>query len=299
MILKRYLLCLSILLVTAVPSFAKAWRGIEPLHSTRVDVIRLLGTPKDERSPYEWEYEFPEGWVRIHFSTGAPCEEGLPSGWKLPKDIVINIDINPSVPQKLSDVLIAGKVYDRVQTVHTPGLNYYIDPDEGIRFTDQNGHVTSITYGPTTKDKDYRCGEYKSAAPVTPGVKLKSVEHYPFEEFGNIRYEDAQARLDNFAIQLFQLQEKEPEWRGYIVVYAGRHSRIGEAQHKANCYKNYLVHVRQMDPARLFAADGGYREDMQVQLFLGRADYYPPVLIPTLSPKKAIVINRRLRSCKE
>jgi hypothetical protein len=295
----RYLFCLSILLVSTVPTFAKSWRGLEPLHATRADVLRLLGTPKDERSPYEWEYEFPEEWVRIYFSTGAPCEEGLPSGWKLPKDIVINIDVNPSAPQKLSDVLIAGKEYDRVQTAHTPGLNYYIDPDDGIRFTDQNGHVTSITYGPTIKDKDYRCGKYKYAAPIAPGVKLNSVEHYPFDEFGNIRYEDAQARLDNFSIQLFELQKKEPEWRGYIVVYAGNRSRIGEAQFKANCYKNYLVRVRKMNPDLIFAADGGYREDFQVQLYLGRTDYYPPTLVPLVSPKKVQLIKRRPRSCNE
>ena len=45
--------------------------------------------------------------------------------------------------------------------------------------------------------------------------------------------------------------------------------------------------------------DGGYREDMQVQLYLGRTDYYPPVLIPTVSPKKAQLIKQRLRRCNE
>jgi hypothetical protein len=100
-------------------------------------------------------------------------------------------------------------------------------------------------------------------------------------------------------IQLFHLKEGDPQWRGYIVVYAAPRSHIGEAQFKANCYKNYLVRVRKMDPASLFAVDGGYREDMQVQLYIGRADYYPPVLMPTVSPKEVQLINRRLRSCNE
>jgi len=288
-----------VLLLSINSASAKSWRGIEPLHSTRADVLRLLGTPTDDKSPYEWKYEFPGEWAIISFSTGAPCKEGLPQGWKLPKDIVINIDVQPSAPKKISEVLTSGKEYDRVQTVHTPGLNYYIDPEEGIRFTDQNGYVSSITYGPTIKDKDYTCGEYKYAAPVAPGVKLKSVEHYPLDEFGNISFEDAQARLDSFVIQLFMLQKEDPQWRGYIVVYAGRRSRLGEAQYKANCYKNYLVRVRGMNPASLFAADGGFREDMQVQLYLGRAGYYPPVLMPTVSPAEAQVIKRPLRSCNQ
>jgi len=278
---------------------AKSWRGIEPLHSTRADVLRLLGNPFDDKSPYMWTYDFPEERASIHFASGAPCEQGLPDGWKVPKDTVLEIDSYLSVPKKTTEVLTANREYERVQTVHTPGLNYYIDADEGIRFTVNDGLVTNMRYGPSAKDKEYRCGEYKYAAPVLQGAKLKSVEHYPLDEFGDIRYEDAQGRLDNFVIQLFRLHEQEPEWRGYIVVYAGRRSRVGEAQFKANCYKNYLVRVRKMNPASLFAVDGGYREDMLVRLYLGRADYYPPILIPTVSPAKVQVVKRRLRSCKE
>src|SRR6185369_2070847 len=113
--MKSYLLCISILLLATTSTFAKSWRGIEPLHSTRADVLRLLGTPADDQSPYEWKYEFPEEWATIHFSTGAPCKEGLPEGWKLPKDVVINIDIHLSASKKLSEVLNSGKEYTRVQ----------------------------------------------------------------------------------------------------------------------------------------------------------------------------------------
>jgi hypothetical protein len=199
----------------------------------------------------------------------------------------------------MSEVLTAGKEYEIVQAAHTLGVQWYTDSDEGITFTVGDNVVRQMSYGPAGNEKNYKCGENKYAAPVVPGVKLKGVEHYPFDEFGNVGYEDAQARLDNFVIQLFTLQEKEPEWRGYIVVYAGSRSRIGEAQFKASCYKNYLVRVRKMNPASLFAVDGGYREDMQVQLFLGRADYYPPVLRPTVSPKKVKLIKRRPGPCNE
>lgn len=246
-----------------------------------------------------WIYDFPEERAFIHFASGEPCEEGLPEGWKVPKDTVLAIDIYPSSPKEMAQVLTAGKEYERIQTAHTPGVEYYVGSDEGIRFTVANGIVQSMSYGPTAKDKDYKCGEYRYAAPIAPGAKLKRVEPYPLDEFGNIRYEDAKARLDNFVIQLFHYLETEPEWRGYIVVYGGRRSYIGEAQHKADCYKNYLVRVRKMDPAKLFAVDGGFREDMQVQLYLGRADYYPPVLLPSVSPKKVTLIKKRLKRCSD
>ena len=296
---KHIILATCVVLLSINSASAKSWRGIEPLHSTRADVLRLLGSPADDNSPYDWKYDFPDEWAMIHFSTGAQCKEGLPGGWKLPKDIVINIDVYPSTAKKISEVLTTGKEYERVVMAHTPSVSYYIDPADGLRFTVEIDVVSSVTYGPTIKDKDYTCGEYKYAAPVAPGVKLKSAEAYPLDEFGNVRYEDAQARLDNFVIQLFHLKEEDPQWRGYIVVYAGPRSHTGEAQFKANCYKNYLVRVRKMDSGSVFAVDGGYREDMQVQLFLGRADYYPPALLPTVSPKEVQLIKRRLRSCNE
>ena len=293
----RIILVVCLVLIGINSASAKSWRGIEPLHSTRADVERLLGLPVDKTAGM-WIYDFPEERAFISFSSGKPCEEGLPDGFKLPKDIVVDIRIDPTTERRWAEVRTPGKDYEQSHSGHT-GDVYYVDAEEGITFTVAGDFVQSMSYGPSARDKNYQCGDYKYAAPVAPGTNLKRIGHYPFDEFGNIRYEDAQARLDNFVIQLYTLQEKEPEWRGYIVVYAGRRSRIGAAKFKANCYKNYLVRMRRMNPASLFATDGGYREEMQVQLYLGRADYYPPILIPTVSPKKAQVINRRVRSCNE
>ena len=299
MISKQLILGVCVVLMSINSASARSWRGIEPLHSTRADVQRLFGPPIDDKSPYMWIYDFPEERAMIYFASGEPCEEGLSEGWKVPKDTVTEIYVTPSHYPKLSEVLTPGKEYTKIQAAHTPGIFYYFDSEEGIRVSSSNGVVHALTYGPAAKDARLSCGEYKYAGPVPPGVKLASVEHYPFDTFGNIRLYDAHARLDNFVIQLFQLREQEPKWRGYIIYYAGRRSYRGEAQFKAKCYKDYLVRVRKMDPASLFAVDGGFREDMQVQLYLGRSDYYPPVLMPTVSPKKVKIIPRRLRSCAE
>jgi len=296
--MKSYLLCISILLWATAPASARTWRGIEPLHSTRADVERLLGPPNVDKASHWPGYDFPEERAYITYSSGG-CEEGLPGRWNVPKDTVIEIYLIPRRSPQVSEMLISGKEYRRIETVHTPGNYYYVDAEEGVTFSASNDVVHTISYGPSSKDKQLSCGEYKYAAPVAPGATLKSIEHYPFDEFGNIRYDDATARLDNFVIQLFHLKEENAKWRGYIVVYAGNRSHLGEAQFKAGCYKNYLVRVRKMDPASLFAADGGFREEMQVQLYLVPSDYYPPILMPTVSPKKAIVIRRRLKSCAE
>ena len=295
---KQIILGVCVVLISISSASAKSWRGIEPLHSTRADVERLLGRPTDDKDPYTLIYDFPEERALIDLSSGAPCEEGLPYGVNVPKDIVLEIEIYPSVEKKMEEVLTPGKEYEQIHAAHTPHI-YYFDSEEGIRFTVWGGIVQSIGYGPTAKEKDYSCGELKFATPIPPGVKLKKFELATFDTFGAISFRDAEARLDNFVIQVFQLNEKDPGWRGYIVVYAGRRSYAGEAQFKANCYKDYLVRVRKIDPGSLFAVDGGFREQFEVALYIGRVDYYPPVLLPSVSPKKAQVINRRLKSCSK
>ncbi|HYV82188.1 MAG TPA: hypothetical protein VE931_01660 [Pyrinomonadaceae bacterium] len=272
---------------------AKPWRGIEPLHSTRADVERLLGRPIDDKTPYTWKYEFPEERAMINFLSGAPCEEGLPGGWKVPKDTVRDIVVYPSAPTTISTLLPAWKEYEQVPTPHIQNA-FYIDIDDGVRVSVTDEWVKYVFYGPTAKDKDYRCGEYKYAAPIVPGVRLRDFGDMKFDAFGDIRFIDAQARLNNFASQVVSMRGS-----GYIIVYAGRRSYKGEAQFKANCYKNYLVRVRKMDAGRVFAVDGGFRERFEVDLYVGSADEYPPMLEPTVSPKKAQVINRRLKSCSE
>lgn len=293
---KQFILVVCVVLISINSASAKSWRGIEPFHSTRADVERLFGLPVDKVAGM-WIYDFPEERAFISFSSGEPCEEGLPGGFKLPKDIVVYINTSPTIQKKMEELLTSGKEYDHFIDPHTSSIHYF-DSEEGITFIVSGGLVHQISYyGPDAEEKNYLCGEYKYAGPIRSDMKRPTVAQMPFERFGNIRSDEAHARLDNYVIQLFDLKEKDPSWRGYIIVYAGRRSYRGEAQFKANCYKNYLVRVRKMDPESLFAVDGGFREEFGVDLFYGRADEYPPVLGPSVSPKKAQVINRRLKSC--
>jgi hypothetical protein len=90
------------------------------------------------------------------------------------------------------------------------------------------------------------------------------VEKRKFDEYGNINRDDEKARLDNFAIQL----QQEPDSQGYIIVYAGRRSRAGDAQKRAARARDYLVNVRGIDSRRVVTLDGGTREDPTVELWI-------------------------------
>jgi hypothetical protein len=82
-----------------------------------------------------------------------------------------------------------------------------------------------------------------------------------FDEYGNIRFNDEKARLDNFAIQL----QNEPSSRGSIVGYG---SCGAEGTTRANRAKDYLVNTRGIDAGRLDVVDGGCLPDLLVQLWV-------------------------------
>ncbi len=94
----------------------------------------------------------------------------------------------------------------------------------------------------------------------------------PFDEIGDVRFNDEKARLDNFAIQL----QNEPGSVGYILVYPGRKSKPGAAQRRADRAKDYIVSTRGLSPTRVATVVGGQREQLTIQLWVVPAGAEPP-----------------------
>src|SRR4029450_10409178 len=90
-------------------------------------------------------------------------------------------------------------------------------------------------------------------APNPPAVK--------FDEYGNIKFNDEKARLDNYAIQL----QNQPGSQGYIIAYG---SCEGDAPARADRAKDYLVNTRGIEAGRITTIDGGCRSDLTVQLWV-------------------------------
>jgi hypothetical protein len=105
---------------------------------------------------------------------------------------------------------------------------------------------------------DPSCG--KTTSCTTP-IKPRPNPNRKFDEYGNIRFNDEKARLDNFAIQL----QNEPASTGYIVGYG---SCGTEGTTRANRAKDYLVNTRGIDAGRLMVVDGGCLPELLVQLWL-------------------------------
>jgi hypothetical protein len=100
----------------------------------------------------------------------------------------------------------------------------------------------------------------------------RPIEPKRADEFGEIQRDDAKARLDNFAISL----QNEPGSQGYVITYAGRRSRAGYAQRYNAFVRDYLVGTRGIDSSRIVTLDGGYRENVTVELWIVPPGATPP-----------------------
>jgi hypothetical protein len=131
-------------------------------------------------------------------------------------------------------------------------------------------------------------------ASCTTSVKPRLAEAVKFDEYGDIKFNDEKARLDNYAIQL----QNDPGAQGYILAYG---SCEGEAQARADRAKGYLVNTRGIDAGRLVTVDGGCRSDLTVQLWIVPAGAAAPaastdnIVSPCPECKKKATPRRRAR----
>jgi len=109
----------------------------------------------------------------------------------------------------------------------------------------------------------------------------------PFDEYGNICWDDEKARLDNLAIQL----QKQPTATGEIMVYAGRISCNDEAKYRGNRARDWLK-KRGVPSHQIIVKDGGFQKDVLTILIIvpreARSYDYPSSL-----PRDKISIRRR------
>ena len=145
-------------LVFADIAQAKPWRGIVPLHSTRAQVRKLLGKPIiGGEGPLDL-YDIKEGRVRVMYAR-HPCEEGLPAdwgNWRVPHDTVVNISIqlHEEIPLKRFRI----RNIERYKWyTDDSGASYYHDRVRGLEYQVEQGMVTAITYGPTSRDRRLLC----------------------------------------------------------------------------------------------------------------------------------------------
>jgi len=280
--LKILLTSTSVIVCFAASSAAQGWRGIKPLHSTRVEVERLIGPPVQ---PNGITYDLKNERVNVVYSDGK-CTEGWPYGWNVKPGTVIGITVYPQVRPKLAELPI--DISKSKKYVDPSGVIHYNNDDEGLSVAiDPNEfEVMVIEYYPTTSDAQLRCPE--AAERERQIANGESNVRWPDVSYSDKSLEKKQVYLDYFADQL---QKSPADSTVYVIAYAGQKARLGEAQTRANEVKDYLSTKRAIDPKRIVIVDGGHRDPAGVDLFITTHGQPKPLASPNVYPGYVQIIK--------
>jgi hypothetical protein len=148
---------------------AKEWRGIEPLHSTRADVERLLGSKVIRCGASSCIYDLGEEIAFVLYATEPTCKnDDATRAWRVPADTVIEISVRFKTDKKLSELQLDLTKYEKVYDKELPGWIYYLNIDEGIRVEGGLETASSLTYFQSAKDNYLRCPSAKDLKPGKP-----------------------------------------------------------------------------------------------------------------------------------
>lgn len=109
------------------------------------------------------------------------------------------------------------------------------------------------------------------------------------DEYGDIKPNEEKQRLGSFAQEV----RDDPTAQGYVIVYAGRRARRGEARERGERARRYLVGGWGLDGARIVVIDGGHRESRAVELFVVPTGASPPPATRTVDPSDVEIIEGR------
>jgi len=143
-----------------IPVRAQGWRGVVPLHSTRQEVERLLGSPKKSNGSFS-SYETKTEEVRVFYSITS-CETDKSAEWNVPLGTVIQFTVYPKQKLPLANLKLDNAKFQRQPDYHVQGVVYYFNRADGIvvdtRILEGNVEdVFGITYWARTADQPLRC----------------------------------------------------------------------------------------------------------------------------------------------
>lgn len=141
---------------------------------------------------------------------------------------------------------------------------------------------------------DAQCRAHAQAATNVVRKELPPPECKQFDQFPSVAFDDDKARLDNLAIEL----QNSPDSTAYIIIYAGRTSRAGQADKLGNRTLGYLTAQRGVDAQRIILINGGYRDADFIEIWVCPPGAKPPQATPTVQPSDVQPAQERTRRRK-
>lgn len=78
--------------------------------------------------------------------------------------------------------------------------------------------------------------------------------------------------------------QNEPDSTGYIFVYGSRRGYHNDVAKRIKCIKEYLLQRRGVSPRSLRVINGGYREEVTIEVWVAPTGSSAPVPTPTTKP---------------
>jgi hypothetical protein len=157
--------------------------------------------------------------------------------------------------------------------------------------TGLGGQRVSATLVVDDGSGDALCRQQAQASTEIILKKPPVPECKPFDQFQSVAFDDDKARLDNLAIEL----QGAPDSQAYIMIYAGRTSRAGQADKLGARTTDYLVNQRGVDARRITVINGGYRDTDFIEIWICPPGAKTPQPTPTVQPGDAQPAQERTR----
>jgi hypothetical protein len=149
---------------------AAEWNGIRPLHSTRADVERIFG-PNVRACKTLWcLYNLKDEIVWIQYAAGPPCGRERESAWQVPRDTVVEMNVNFKQERLLSELKFDLSKFVKTVDDHLIGWIYYANFADGIRVEGGEQTASVVNYFAEAKDRSLLCRD-------EPNKRLERTRH--------------------------------------------------------------------------------------------------------------------------
>ncbi len=148
---------------------------------------------------------------------------------------------------------------------------------------EQVARPTTPVTRPTTPIIKPNAPVTKPTSPVkepAAGRRVDDAAVRRLDAYGDLTLDLEKTHLAGFAREL----QNAPDSQGYIVVYGGRCDAGSQALERAERAKEWLINRHRIDASRIVAIDGGYRETLTTEIFIGAIDSTLPELESSIQP---------------
>jgi hypothetical protein len=155
--MKIMILVLWLALTTDNPQISKGWKEIAPLHSTREEVERVLGSPTGSCTDV-CHYQTGTESVFVRYSAER-CGQSEVNPLDLPPNSVISVTVYSEVKPRLRDLKLNMRKFTRTMNPELRGYATYTNAEIGVSYevSDQQVVLSVEWFGSAKDIQALRC----------------------------------------------------------------------------------------------------------------------------------------------